>query len=251
MEYSPLALDPCAVLPGHVFVHALLSSWFDMSTLAWVFVRVSRGWRDAILGQILHRWTSPDPYHHFRWTKYSGENSSLVPPMESLLEEWGRQGWLGLLQWAHGLGFSVLHPDDEKWIGRHTLLAAACLGGHQSVVAWILDDLGGFLNEREAIEGACRSGNDALLRWLVEERHVNPTYNIPFDENPASRGDLEMCQWLVWHSSFYGWLTAAGRNNHRHILEWAISEGRGVDRLVWPLCCCVWLTIRRPKVRLR
>ena len=114
------------------------------------------------------------------------------------------------------------------------------------MVAWVLDVLGGYLEEREAIKGACRSGNDALLRWLVEERHVDPSYRIPLDENPASRGNLEMCQWLAKKcQASTGWLTGAGRNNHRHILEWAIREGHAVDGMVWPecCCCCVWLTV--------
>ena len=244
MECSSPPLDPCADLPGDVFVHALLLSQFDMSTLAWVFVRVSRSWRDAILRRLYYRWKAPDSYQPFRWTKEPEEEvSGLVPPMDPLLMEWGRQGWLDLLQWAHGLGFSMLHWDDHPYGGRHTLLEAACGGGHQPVVTWILDDLGGYLDQKKAIKGACRSGNDALLRCLVEERHAVPHFYIPSDENPASWGNLETCQWLAQHCRSYRWLTAAGRNDHRHILEWAISEGRAVEYLVWPQGCCVWLTV--------
>ena len=234
-----LSLDPLDHLPSQVFVQVLLDAHLDLSTTAWVLVRVSRRWKEAIESSLWKRWRAFDLYHPFLWSNGPSLSGGLIPPMEPLLEKWGRQGWLGLLQWTHGLGFPMLHPDDQEPDGQHTLLAAACRGGQQPVVAWVLDDLGGYLDEEKAIKGACRSGNDALLSWLIEERHVGPTLYIPHDENPASRGDLEMCQWLVWHSSFYGWLTAAGRNNHRHILEWAISEGRGVDYMVWPHGCCV------------
>ena len=235
--------DPLEWIPGQVFVQVLLDSQFDLSTTAWVLVRVSRRWKDTILRHLASRWKTPDVYHPFLWSNDPSLSGGLIPPMDPLLKEWGRQGWLGLLQWAHGMGLPLLHPDDETCISRHTLLAAACEVGHQPMVAWVLDDLGGYLDERKAIEGACRSGNDALLRWLVEERHVDPSIHIPFDENPASRGNLEMCQWLVWHCSSHFWLSGAGRNDHRHILEWAISEGHTVNGLVWPECCCVWLTV--------
>ena len=241
-------IDPLEWIPGQVFVQVILDSQFDLSTTAWVLVRVSRRWKDTILRHLASRWKAPDAYHPFSWTSRPDQGAGLVPPMEPLLSEWGRQGWLGLLKWAHGLGFPLLHRDDQEWNGRHTLLAAACRGGNQPLVTWVLDGLGGHLAKGKAIDGACRSGNDALLRWLIEERHVNPTYDIPMDENPASRGNLEMCQWLVWHSNYHGWLTGAGRNDHRHILEWAISEGRAVDRLVWPKRCCVWLTVPPPTV---
>ena len=247
-------LDWSAVIPDQILVQVLLASQFDLSTTAWMFSRVSRRWRDAISRHTFKRWTATDQYHPFLWTKDPGERSGLVPPMVPLLEEWGRQGWLGLLKWAHGLGFPMLHRHDEKWIGRHTLLAAACLGGHQPVAAWVLDDLGGFLLPRDAVWGASRSGNDALLRWLIEERHVDPFSHIPWDENPASRGNLEMCQWLVWHCRSHFWLSGAGRNDHRHILEWAISEGYAVDWLVWPVLLCLAHCPRthyRPGVRRR
>ena len=225
-------LDPSVLIPDQILVQVFLAPQFDLSTTAWMFSRVSRRWRDAIAHYTPKRWTAVDKYHPFLWTSDPGERSGLVPPMAPLLEEWGRQGWLGLLQWSHGMGFPMLHEDDREWTGRHTLLAAAFRGGHQPVVAWVLGSLSGFLLPRDAIEGACRSGNDALLRWLVEERHVSLSYFIPDDENPASRGSLEMCQWLVKHSSYRTWLTGAGRNDHRHILEWAISEGHDVYCLV-------------------
>ena len=232
-----VSLDPLDHLPSQVFVQVLLDSQLDLSTTAWVLVRVSRRWKEAIEYHLCKRWRAVDVYRPFLWSSGPSLSGGLIPPMVSLLKEWGRQGWLGLLQWAHGLGFPLLYRD-----GRHTLLAAACLGGHQPVVAWVLDDLGGHLAKGKAIKGACRSGNDALLRWLIEERHVNPTYDIPMDENPASRGNLEMCQWLAKQCRSNDWLTGAGRNDHRHILEWAISERRGVNYMVWPQGCYVWLT---------
>ena len=249
-------IDPLERIPSQVFVQVLLDSQLDLSTTAWMLVRVSRRWKEAIESSLRKRWRAVDVYHPFLWASDPGERSGLFPPMVPLLDEWGRRGWLGLLQWAHGLGFPLLHRDDQdQWGGRHTLLEAACLGGHHPVVAWVLDDLGGYLDEGKAIEGACRSGDDALLRWLVEERHVDPFRLIPSDENPASRGNLEMCQWLAEHCRNHFWLSGAGRNDHRHILEWAISEGHAVDWLVWPECYCVWLTVprahHRPRVRQR
>ena len=226
-------LDWSAVIPDQILVQVLLAPQFDLSTTAWMFSRVSRRWRDAISRYTFKRWTATDQYHPFLWTKDPGERSGLVPPMVPLLKEWGRQGWLGLLKWAHKLRFPLLlHDDDCDLYGRHTLLAAACRGGHQPVVAWVLDDLGGHCQTRKAIKGACRSGNDALLRWLVEERLVDRSYFIPDDENPASRGNLEMCKWLAQHNRYLSWLAAAGRNDHRHILEWAISEGKAIHSLV-------------------
>ena len=127
----------------------------------------------------------------------------------------------------------------EDPYGQHMLLATSCLGGHQPVVAWVLGGLGGYFDEQKAVEGACRSGNDTLLRWLVEERHVDPILYIPSDENPASRGNLEMCQWLAEHCTGSWWLAGAGRNDHRHILEWAIRERRAGNVLVWPGLLCL------------
>ena len=245
--------DPLEWIPGQVFVQVLLNTQFDLSTTAWVFARVCHRWKDTILCYLTERWKAPDAYHPFSWTSRPEQGAGLVPPMEPLLGEWGHHGWLRLLKWAHGLDFPLLHEDDRERYGRHTLLAAACGGGHQPVVTWILDDLGGYLDEEKAIEGACRSGNDALLRWLIEERHVDPFIYIPSGENPASRGNLETCQWLVQHCRNHWWLTAAGRNNHRHILEWAISEGHA-DEAVWPLMLCLAHCPRahhRPGVRRR
>ena len=245
-----LSLDPLDHLPSQVFVQVLLDAQPYISTTAWVLVRVSRRWKEAIEKHLWKRWKAIDVYHPFLWSDGPSLSGGLIPPMVSLLKEWGRQGWLGLLQWAHGLGFPLLHPDDhDQWGGRHTLLAAACLGGHQPVVAWVLDSLGGHLHERKAIKGACRSGNDALLRWLVEKRHVGPSYSIPHDENPASGGNLEMCQRLVWQCATYEWLTGAGRNDHRHILEWAISGGRDVYYLVWPVLLCLAHCPRTPQAK--
>ena len=235
--------DPLEWIPGQVFVQVLLDSQFDLSTTAWVLVRVSRRWKDTILRHLASRWKAPDAYYPFSWTSRPEQGAGLVPPMVPLLEEWGSQGWLRLLTWAHGLGFPLLHEDDQEWDGRHTLLKAACRGGHQPLVAWVLDGLGGYLYARTAIKEACRSGNDALLSWLIEEYHINPSTRIPHDENPASRGNLEMCQWLAQKCSYPSWLNGAGRNDHRHILEWAISKGHPLDWLVWPECCCIWLTL--------
>ena len=235
------SLDPLDHLPSQVFVQVLLDSQFDLSTNAWMLVHVSRRWKEAIEYHLCKRWRAVDLYHPFLWSNDPSLSGGLVPPMVSLLKEWGRRGWLGLLQWAHGMGFPLLHRDDHTLNGRHTLLSAACRGGYQSVVAWVLDGMGGYMDEEKAIKGACRSGNDALLRWLIEEHNVDKYMYIPHDENPASRGNLEMCQWLAQHCSGTWWLSGAGRNDHRHILEWAISEGHAVEGMVWPECCCVWL----------
>ena len=230
-----VSLDPLENLPEQVFVHVLLDTQFDLSTTAWVFARVSHQWKEAIESSLWKRWRAVDVYHPFFWSIGPSLSGGLIPPMEPLLKEWGRQGWLGLLQWAYGLGFPMLHPDDKKWNGRHTLNEAACRGGHQPVAAWVLDGLRGYFDKGDSIAGACRSGNDALPHWLVEERHADPSY-IPLDENPASRGNLEMCQWLAPRCRTHWWLAGAGCNDHRHILEWAISEGHVMDRLVWPEC---------------
>ena len=228
-------VDPLAVIPDQIFVQVLLASQFDLPTTAWMFARVSRRWKDAIEAHLGKRWKSVDKYHPFLWSTAPPLSVGLIPPMFMLLDEWGRQGWLGLLKWALRLGFPLLHPDDREFDGQHTLLLAACLGGHHVLVAWVLYGLCGYLDKGKALEGACRSGNDALLRWLIEEGHIDPSTRIPIDENPASRGNLEMCQWLVKRDGCPLWLTAAGRNDHRNILEWAISEGHAVDFLVWPV----------------
>ena len=235
-----LSLDPLDHLPSQVFVQVLLDAQLDLSTTAWVLVRVSRRWKEAIEYHLCKRWRAVDVYHPFLWSSGPSLSGGLIPPMEPLLKEWGSQGWLGLLQWAHGLSFPLLHRDDQdQWGGRHTLLTAACGGDQQPVVAWVLDDLGGYLDKGKAIKRACRSGNDALLRWLIEERHVDPSHFIPWDENPASGGNLEMCQWLVQRCATDEWLTGAGRNDHRHILEWAFSDGRAIHHLVWPVLSCL------------
>ena len=244
---SRYPLDPCLCLPGDVFVHSLLSSQFDMSTLAWVFVRVSRSWRDAILHRLYYRWKSPDNYHPFRWTKEPEEEvSGLVPPMVPLLEEWGRQGWLDLLQWAHGLGFPLLEGCHIYTPGGQTLLIAACLGGHEPLVVWILDSLGGHLDGRTAGRAACRSGNDALFRLLVEERHIDIDVSIDMENNPASRGDLEGCKWLKDKTTGFGWVGVAGRLDHRHIMEWVISENLNTFSLVStsPFSCLTVFAVR-------
>ena len=228
--------DPVVALSGQVFVQVLLAPQFDLSTTAWMFARVSRRWRDAIRYYTPKRWMAHDRYSPFHWTAvYPITDGGLVPPVVPLFEEWSRQGWLGMLQWAHGLGFPMLHKDDKNQWGTYTHLKIACRGGHRPVVAWMLDGLGAHLDTRGALEGACRSGNDALLRWLVEDRCINPRGLIPWDENPASWGNLETCKWLFQkcHDMDNGWLTGAGRNDHRHILEWAHTEGYAIPWLVW------------------
>ena len=96
-------------------------------------------------------------------------------------------------------GLHTAARDDQEYDGRHTLLAAACRGGHQPLVTWVLDGLGGRLDQGEGHQGGMSVGQRPLLRWLIEERQVNPTPGIPSDGNPASRGNLEMCQWLAKH----------------------------------------------------
>ena len=205
--------DPLEWIPGQVFVQVLLDSQFDLSTTAWVFVRVSRRWKDTILRHLTERWKAPDAYHPFSWTSRPDQGAGLVPPMNPLLKEWGRQGWLGLLKWAHGLGFPMFHEGEEGWGGgRPALLEAACLGGYRPLVTWVLDDLCGNLYRASAIKGACLSGNDALLRWLVEEHHIDPSDYIPLYENPALRGNLEMCQWLHGNVPRRRYMAYRGRN---------------------------------------
>ena len=156
-RHRSLSLDPLDHLPSQVFVQVLLDPQFDLSTIAWVFVRVSRRWKEAIESSLRERWRAVDVYHPFLWSSGPSLSGGLIPPMEPLLEEWGRQGWLGLLQWAYGLGFPLLNLGDKNRCGQHMLLAAACRGGHQPVVAWVLDDLGCYLDQWKAVEGACRS----------------------------------------------------------------------------------------------
>ena len=105
--------DPLDMVPSQVFVQVLLDTQFDLSTIAWVFICVSRRWKEAIESSLLKRWRAVDVYHPFLWSIGPSLSKGLIPPMEPLLKEWGRQGWLGLLQWAHGLGFPMLHEHDK------------------------------------------------------------------------------------------------------------------------------------------
>ena len=225
-------LDPAKFLPGQIFVQVLLESQLDLSTTAWVLVRVSRRWKEAIENHLCKRWRAVDVYHPFLWSDGPPLAGGLIPPMDHILKEWGRQGWLGLLQWARGLGFPLLHEWSQERYGRPTLLLEACEGGHKSLIEWWLPEAKSAIPRQKAYEGACRTDNVSTLHWLVLAKKLNPDGYIPMDKNPASRGDLETCKWLAKQCRFNGWLTAAGRNDHRLILEWAISEGHGLDYLV-------------------
>lgn len=98
------------------------------------------------------------------------------PPKPKLSEEEERlrERWRRLLEMVRKGRLDALGAFWDKWDGS----AGMTLGGRGEWPAWLIDEEG-LRKEATVLMSAVVAGQEALVKWLLEEKRVDPTVPVP------------------------------------------------------------------------
>lgn len=157
--------------------------------------------------------------------EYFYENDHAIDP-DYATKMAARYGQLSVLLWLKGK--CLLYVGEDSWIG-------PAMAGHIHILDWFFHD-GHRPNAREddLLLVACML-NDQRDTILWARDHGIHCY-MKACAMAAKFGDLSMLQWL--RENDFAWdgrvLGLARREDHEHVLEWAIANGCPTEIFPWP-----------------